>query len=1755
MQSRYNCLMRSSPPSAGAPRCGILLLGVIGLLVLVSLLAITWVVAARHQKAVSRSTVRHRRWDQRWERALDEALGQVVRGTNNPLSVIGPHSLLEDLYGNDGYGPVQLVPLGSGGLPTVFHPVRQNNQPVHELVVVRVQSNAGNPLPPDPDHFTGCVWTFIGEPVDGRSVRILGYWYDANTGIGTFTLESFPEADELISAFAGGSPPRVLFVINGRPFNGRGFPLNPQNHTVAFNPVLGGPDPTQGADEDYDIPDFNNWLLAGAFWTGNDSRFDPNLQNRWLVLIPSLHRPALVNALANYPQTVGHGNDHKRYWILRPWTFHHPLFRQVNPWLAYSLEQTTPATPGAIPGVLDTDGNGKYDTVIWDVDNDRDGVPDSIWVDLGFPVARDDEGRLYKPLFAILCRDLDGRLNLSVHGSHVHLETPNLNGAFTLPSGVGPGQLAVGLGFGPAGVNLRTVLGPTELGRLLFGDPNPANGLPGRYGYYGEDGTASNPPRAGVRGVLEPRFVLANPDLIGSYRHGDADLDEDARLWVTPVGQPQWVFNGPLSSIQTNFTPTDQQGDEAADHPYKLNPYDETYRTTPGGPRPVDVPFSAESLELVLRLHDQDTVSMDRRLQRLLPGVFNSGNWSRYRRGLLTTESYDLPVPAVQLPDHLRRMLLPAQPSDPRDYPNRYNQNVALRVRQWTGLDPTIYTQRARLFQPSFGQLLALQIIYETDLNSPAANNLQVWNSVQQLAAFELMLGRRMNVNRLWSNGRDDSPNNQWGFGTVDEPGEQTSGFPVEALPVAPASGNPITTIPGDWNNDGRITAADRRARQLYAQHLYVLAMALKEPNATLRLNLGGLNPQQRRRAVARRLAQWAINVVDFRDPDSISTPFCVDLEPFVDNNGDGNTWDVQLNPNSDDPIDPSFLDNDRDWIDDNRPWLAVVWGAERPELLITETMAWHDFRTEDTDEEDPGGGNQGTTVNDPNDPDDDFDQKRRPQGTTLIELYRPWYDMAPAELRPLQIGGPPVPTGINAVDLSRLAPPDSNGRRYPVWQLVVGPPRSDYDRQRGQPLFAAPMSFDWTDPSQAERIVWFTTDNLFPGNPRTGPEGTRNRIYYCRLDQNTTDPENKVGFSTFGNNAAAPATVRQMFLIGPGQYRLVGSRVMTRIGRSGPGGTRNNLKTIWLLDQNANQPQPPNRLLSNTPGVQYPTMGTEIKPVMGIPANYPRPFTISEPLPGNYYPTPNAQTQDPDDPSLVYNDAYNPPRDVPLDKALGRPQVFYTTGFNNDFRGAYLLRLANPLRPYHPTRNPYLIVDYSPIDLSVYNGQAQNPNDDPDDPGGGTKRQNGLIRFGGQERSGEGARNVWKQRFRDPDQRGPHNFIHSLGFLNGYRRGVGPHTLLAAPGGFNTNGGVWTLNLLQARFPTVPPAVRNQFLGEPAGGPYPWFPWLDRPFVSPAELLLVPSGPPSRLLAEADYPRNTAQDHDFDITRYPFPGTLGWFAPQSRLHRVLEYLEVPTRFAHAHKVLPPQQMAGQTNVPHRFHPPFHFLSRFRDPGRVNLNTAFDQGHVLAAVLSDPTYARGQHWPKVMQSLQGAAGNLPVYRQGWPTFFFNPLRAYNAEDLRATTAGLSVMPAPSDPTADVQRTYLRRDPQQPNKPLFVAAGPGDSPGAGQSGAAFRDANRHPVFRYVPLNKLANTATTRSNVYAIWITVGYFEVTPVQANSAYPDGYQIGRELGSDTGQVVRHRAFYIFDRSVPMGFVRGMDLNVERGVRVRRYIE
>ena len=71
-------------------------------------------------------------------------------------------------------------------------------------------------------------------------------------------------------------------------------------------------------------------------------------------------------------------------------------------------------TPTTFPDLVPDPSTGK---ITYDVDNDGDGITDSVWLDLGYPARRDRDGQLYKPLFAFMVIGLNGRIPLNTAGN------------------------------------------------------------------------------------------------------------------------------------------------------------------------------------------------------------------------------------------------------------------------------------------------------------------------------------------------------------------------------------------------------------------------------------------------------------------------------------------------------------------------------------------------------------------------------------------------------------------------------------------------------------------------------------------------------------------------------------------------------------------------------------------------------------------------------------------------------------------------------------------------------------------------------------------------------------------------------------------------------------------------------------------------------------------------------------------------------------------------------------------------------------------------------------------------------------------------------------------------------------------------------------------------------------------------------------------------------------------------------------------
>jgi len=255
--------------------------------------------------------------------------------------------------------------------------------------------------------YSSSDWTsFIyGYPNQGATFNSPTITKNYTHLLGEFSTVTSPNTAGLLG---GTTAPAISnpFVLDGRymrAFNGPGLTrpvpvtdssgnvinVYPFNQAAYGNMRIAGYNPDSiGMDEDYDACDLENWFLAIQSADGQ-------------VMVPSFHRPGILTAqdwtlpvydtTVNPPAVIYAPNRSK---ILRP--------RQID---------NSPLFP-ADPSVLDANGKLTYD-----IDNDGDGVTDSVWLDLGYPVQRDPNGKLYKPLFAFMVLGLNGRLPLNTVGN------------------------------------------------------------------------------------------------------------------------------------------------------------------------------------------------------------------------------------------------------------------------------------------------------------------------------------------------------------------------------------------------------------------------------------------------------------------------------------------------------------------------------------------------------------------------------------------------------------------------------------------------------------------------------------------------------------------------------------------------------------------------------------------------------------------------------------------------------------------------------------------------------------------------------------------------------------------------------------------------------------------------------------------------------------------------------------------------------------------------------------------------------------------------------------------------------------------------------------------------------------------------------------------------------------------------------------------------------------------------------------------
>ena len=270
------------------------------------------------------------------------------------------------------------------------------------------------------------------------------------------------------------------------------------------------------------------------------------------------------------------------------------------------------------------------------------------------------------------------------------------------------------------------------------------------------------------------------------------------------------------------------------------------------------------------------------------------------------------------------------------------------------------------------------------------------------------------------------------------------------------------------------------------------------------------------------------------------------------------------------------------------------------------------------------------------------------------------------------------------------------------------------------------------------------------------------------------------------------------------------------------------------------------------------------------------------------------------------------------------------------------------------------------------------------------------------------------------------------------------------------------------------------------AANPAPWFHWPNRPFVSQAELALVPASDADGTLRTYSFPTSSLANGTTTVNVGGSAGSM----PIG--HLILDATCVPSRFAENEVTVPTFAVTGRRlgdlgldrlNANH--------FSKWREPGRVNVNT-------IASGTSAATDA--VIWTTLISGTQLALTS--------GTITSNPFTASGNAAAKSVGQLLSLSGTAGQPLAAQRFT---------------------------SGSTLDPRDKNPFFAHAAAIRLANTATIRSHVFAVWITLETTDPT-------------------SGDPPTLR-RLFAIIDRSIPVGFSEGENLNVRDTIRLQRFLE
>ena len=247
-----------------------------------------------------------------------------------------------------------------------------------------------------------------------------------------------------------------------------------------------------------------------------------------------------------------------------------------------------------------------------------------------------------------------------------------------------------------------------------------------------------------------------------------------------------------------------------------------------------------------------------------------------------------------------------------------------------------------------------------------------------------------------------------------------------------------------------------------------------------------------------------------------------------------------------------------------------------------------------------------------------------------------------------------------------------------------------------------------------------------------------------------------------------------------------------------------------------------------------------------------------------------------------------------------------------------------------------------------------------------------------------------------------------------------------------------------------------------------------------------------------------------------------------NRMANIFDYIEVPSKFLGSETFLSidgsGDSMNGDGSL--GFEAPFHSVPNFRAPGKININTINDPdvwNAILGYTPTDPADPMGFNMLNMSRGTSSGPsdfGGVFTSNEGSQFGFGAAAGATVADGDRGANADGTLFQFMEDTGVGV----FDGGDSDPNKDIVGS----------------------PYFRNEFRQRLGSMVTTRSSVFSIWITVGYFDVDEFG---------RIGAERGILEGQIERNRAFYMFDRSIPMAFEPGKDHNVDNGILVRTIIQ